>query len=140
MGLEALSREKLQDISMIDLAYEVLASEKQPLTFMDVVEKVKEMKDVPEGEYEEQIARLYTNMNLDGRFVGIGEKHWGLRGWYPFDQKEEDIEVPAPKPKKKRREDDEDLEDVYEDEDEYEDEDYTEDEEEDYDVDDEYNE
>lgn len=110
--------EAQRNMAMIDLAREILESEKQPLPFQKIVDQLNDVKPPAKEEYEEQIARLYTNLNLDGRFISIGESHWGLRGWYPFDQKEEDIDLPKPKRKRKKKKDEEDLEDEEEDEDE----------------------
>lgn len=94
LSIETLSHEQLQQLALVDLAFEILREEKQPLAFGDLIEKIKEYKDIAKDEYEERIARFYTNLNLDGRFISIGENYWGLRGWYPVDQKKEDIEVP----------------------------------------------
>ncbi|HEX6922348.1 MAG TPA: DNA-directed RNA polymerase subunit delta [Bacillales bacterium] len=142
MGAEAKSRDELKEMSMVDLAYEILKTEKQPLAFQEIAEQIKEVKQPAPQELEERMARFYTNLNLDGRFLFIGENHWGLRGWYPFDQSKEDIEVPKKKRKKKKKllddyEEDEDYEgnDIDDEDDEdYSDEDYSE---EDYDEDDE---
>lgn len=140
MGLETISRKEQQEMSMVDLALEILKSAKQPLPFQDIVDQLRGIKELPEEEIEERIARFYTNMNLDGRFISVAENHWGLRSWYPFDQKEEDIEVPKAKRKKKKQDEDEDEyeDEVYDDEDDEEDDDYEEDVEdyEDYDEDD----
>lgn len=134
MGLEAISKEEQKGLSMVDLAFELLRAEKQPLPLQEIIEQIKKAKNIPEDELEEQIARFYTNLNLDGRFMFIGENHWGLKGWYPFDQTKEDIEIPEPKRKKKKKKDD----DYAEEEDDYE-EDYDDayDEDEDYEEDDE---
>lgn len=103
MAAKTLSREEHKKMAMIDLAHEILKTEKQPLPFQNIVDRIKDMRPISKGDYEEHVARLYANMNLDGRFLSIGEAHWGLRGWYPFDQKEDDIEVPKPKRKRKRK-------------------------------------
>jgi DNA-directed RNA polymerase subunit delta len=135
MGLK-VSKEQKNALSMVDLAHEILRAEKQPMPFQELSDQIKEAKAFPEEDLEEQIARFYTNMNLDGRFKFIGENHWGLRKWYPFDQQKEDIEIPAPKRKKKKKKakKEEDFED-YEDEnsDDFDEEDYEDFDEEDYD-------
>lgn len=98
--------------STIDLAYEILKKENQPLPFQDIADQISDIKPRHE-DYKEHVARLYTNMNLDGRFISIGEVHWALRSWYPFDQKEADIELPDldHDPKKDWSEDPEDADD-----------------------------
>lgn len=99
MATQTKIPEEQRHMAMIDLAHEILKTEKQPLPFQNIVDQVKDVKPPAKEEYEEQIARLYTNLNLDGRFLSIGENHWGLRSWYPFDQKPEDVEIPKPKSK-----------------------------------------
>lgn len=122
------------EMSMIDMAYETLKAKKQPLPFQNLVAQINDVKPPATEEYDEQIARLYTNMSLDGRFLNIGENFWGLRGWYPFDQKEEDIELPnlEREPIKKKDDDEDEIdeddrdeaeEDVYDEIDDVEDED-----------------
>ncbi|HET7658416.1 MAG TPA: DNA-directed RNA polymerase subunit delta [Bacillales bacterium] len=135
MATKAKSRDELKEMSMLELACEILKTEKQPLPFQEIVEQIKDVKQLDSEGSEEHIARLYTNVNLDGRFIFIGENHWGLREWYPFDQSKEDIEIPKPKRKRKKKKQelyDEDEDEGYEDdaEDDYEDydeEDYEED-------------
>lgn len=151
MGLEAFSKEEQKGLSMVDLAFELLQAEKQPLPLQDFIEQIKKSKQISEEEFEEQIARFYTNLNLDGRFMFIGENHWGLKEWYPFDQTKEDIEIPKPKRRKRKKKkpveddyeeayDEDDEEAFDEDNDDYDedDEDYEEDDDEEADEDDDY--
>lgn len=120
MGMEAVSQ---KNMSMVDLAYEMLKTEKQPLPLQELIDRIREIKQFSDEDLEDQIARFYTNMNLDGRFMFIGENHWGLKKWYPFDQSKEDIEIPEPKRKrKKKKAKEEDFDDSYEEEEDYEDE------------------
>lgn len=32
------------------------------------------------------IAQLYTEINIDGRFICVGKSLWGLKRWYPTEQ------------------------------------------------------
>ncbi|HET7657442.1 MAG TPA: DNA-directed RNA polymerase subunit delta [Bacillales bacterium] len=124
MGSNALKQEELRELSMVDLAFEILKTEKQPLPLQEMINRIVETKKFADGEVEEQISRFYTNLNLDGRFIFIGENHWGLKNWYPFDQTKDDIEIPTPKRKKKKKvEDEDDYVDEFEDDEDYLDED-----------------
>lgn len=105
---DSLKKEK----SMVDLAYEILQEEKQPLPFRDIVTKTNEIKQWAEEDYEEQIARLYTNLNIDGRFLPLQDNHWALKAWYPVGQQEEEIVIS--RKKKKSFADDEELDDLSE--------------------------
>lgn len=60
-------------------------------------------------EIRERLAQFYTDLNVDGSFISLGDNTWGLRAWYPFEsideatvgENEEDEE--DDRPKKKRR-------------------------------------
>ncbi|TCP23007.1 DNA-directed RNA polymerase subunit delta [Scopulibacillus darangshiensis] len=99
-----------QDLSekkpMLEKVFEALQSNKQPKTFYELADQVF-TEDITDEEKAEELARLYTNMNIDGRFLSIGDNFWGLKRWYPIEQREEDVAVTlAPKRKKKKQEDD----------------------------------
>lgn len=103
MANKSIAADEKTHRSMVDIAYDVLAKEKKPLSFRDIMKKVNEIKKLGKQEYEEQIARLYTNINLDGRFLSVGESQWGLKDWYPVDEQAEEIAAPAKRKKKKRK-------------------------------------
>jgi DNA-directed RNA polymerase subunit delta len=110
---------------MIELAYEIMASKKQPLAFKEMVEEIGRLLDLTEEELRARMSQFYTDLNIDGRFLTIGENKWGLRSWYPYDQIEEEIVQPVKakkKGKKKVADEDEDFD--LEDFDEVEDEEY----------------
>ncbi|HET7626983.1 MAG TPA: DNA-directed RNA polymerase subunit delta [Bacillales bacterium] len=110
MGLN-VSKEMKKELSMVDLAFEILKAEKQPLPFQELADQIKKAKAFSKEDAAEHIARFYTNMNVDGRFKFIGENHWGLKQWYPFDQNKDDIEIPKPKRKRKKKKEPKVLED-----------------------------
>lgn len=135
MGSSAVKKEEWKNLSMVDLTFEILKAEKQPLPLQEIIHQVKETKQLSGEKAEEHIARFYTNLNLDGRFMFIGENHWGLKNWYPFDQTKDEIEIPKKKKKRKKKkkvEDEDDYVDEFE-----EDEDYFDDEDDYDDLDDE---
>jgi len=122
MGSSAVKKEEWKNLSMVDLAFEILKAEKQPLPLQEMINQLKETKQLTDEEAEEYIARFYTNLNLDGRFIFIGENHWGLKNWYPFDQTKDEIEIPKKKKKRKKKkkvEDEEEYAEEYEDDEDY---------------------
>ncbi|MFD1735147.1 DNA-directed RNA polymerase subunit delta [Bacillus salitolerans] len=111
MSIDTYSPEELKELSMIELAYELMASKKQPLAFKDLIHEIAQILELTDEELKARMPQFYTDLNIDGRFLSLGENRWGLRSWYPYDQIEEEV-IPAAKPKKKRAkktEEDDDL-------------------------------
>ncbi|MET3684166.1 DNA-directed RNA polymerase subunit delta [Alkalibacillus flavidus] len=103
MSLEKYTKEEIQEISMIDLAYEIMVGENQAKNFQDIYQLVAEAKGFSQEEKEQFISQFYTDLNVDGRFLSVGSNLWGLKHWYPFDQTVEDAFVAEEKPKKKKQ-------------------------------------
>ncbi len=101
---------------MLEKFFDQLEGAKQPKTFYDIANQIMDHSKDDE-EKGEILARLYTNIILDGRFLSVGDNFWGLKRWYPIEQREEDVAMTlAPKRKKKKSDDefddyDDDLED-----------------------------
>lgn len=89
VGLEKYSDEKIQKMSMIELANIILADEKKELNFLDLFAKVAEHKGFTQEQQDDLLARFYTDLNVDGRFTTLGSNIWGLKRWYPVDQTSE---------------------------------------------------
>lgn len=120
MNLEQYSPEELKELSMIELAHAIMENKKQAIAFSEIFNEVAEILGLSQEQVAAKISQFYTDLNIDGRFICIGEGRWGLRSWYPYEQIEEEV-LPQPKPKKKRKGlEDNDLDEfVAEDEDDY---------------------
>lgn len=106
-----LSNEEIQEMSLVEIAYELMKQEKQPFLFHDLVKRAAEIKGISKEVVAERISYLYTDLNVDGRFISLGENRWGLRTWYPYEQAEEEVTQTVKRKKSKRVDDDEeDLE------------------------------
>ncbi|OIK16083.1 DNA-directed RNA polymerase subunit delta [Bacillus sp. MUM 116] len=113
MSLAQYSKEELKELSLIEMAYEFLNNSKQPISFHELVKEISAAAGVSEEEMRSKLAQFYTDINIDGRFLSLGENRWGLRVWYPVDTQEEEV-VTAVKPKKKKAKkvvDEEELDD-----------------------------
>ena len=65
----------------MDIAYDVLRDHNQPLLVHDLIERVLEhMQQEPEAR---RMAQIYSDINLDVRFVYLRDGKWGLRDWAP---------------------------------------------------------
>jgi DNA-directed RNA polymerase subunit delta len=56
------------------------------MLYRDIMGEVAKLKGFTDEEIEKYIAQLYTEINIDGRFVCVGRGLWGLREWYPTEQ------------------------------------------------------
>jgi len=115
LSLKQLTDEQIKEMAMVEVAYELFEESKKPYVFSELVEEIRGLLGLTQQQVEDKIAQFYTDINIDGRFICVGENMWGLRTWYPYEQIEEEI-VPVAKPKKKKAkktDDDEDLDDVY---------------------------
>jgi DNA-directed RNA polymerase subunit delta len=101
---------------MIELAYEsLIEKDKQAVPFQDLLNEIVSAAGFSDKVVKSRIAQFYTDLNIDGRFLCLGDNRWGIRDWYPVEQSEEDTITPI-KPKKKKAkkvvdEDDLDVED-----------------------------
>ncbi|ABS24047.1 DNA-directed RNA polymerase subunit delta [Bacillus cytotoxicus] len=119
MDFKQYSPEELQEFSMIEVVHSVLEDKKQATSFQDLVQEVAQVLGLSQEQVNARIAQFYTDLNIDGRFINLGENRWGLRTWYPYEQIDEEI-LPQPKAKKKRKvEEDDDFDDYIEDEDDF---------------------
>lgn len=73
--------------SMLDVAYELLISRQEPVSFKDIWARV--LEELPKTTAD-RISRFYTNLTLDGRFVALGGNMWDLRINYTYKQLYED--------------------------------------------------
>jgi DNA-directed RNA polymerase subunit delta len=101
LSLSQYSKEELQEMSLIEVAFEILKEKKQAITFQEMMAEIKSILELDEADVNEKMVQFYTDINIDGRFMSQGEGRWGLRVWYPVDQIEED-NVTTVKPKKKK--------------------------------------
>jgi DNA-directed RNA polymerase subunit delta len=101
MGLEQYSPEELKEMSMLEVAYLVFQGKSQAITFRELLDEVVSILELSKAEVNDKVAQFYTDINVDGRFMCIGEAGWGLRSWYPYDQIDEEVTTPI-KPKKKK--------------------------------------
>ncbi|WP_201714489.1 DNA-directed RNA polymerase subunit delta [Rossellomorea arthrocnemi] len=110
MSLKQLSKEELRQTSFIELAHEILVEKKQAMAFEEIVKEIKGLLGISDKEVRKRLLQFYTDLNIDGRYIAMGDNRWGLREWYPVDQIEEET-VPTMKSskKKKAKKKDEDL-------------------------------
>lgn len=91
MELQAFKGENLNELSMVEVAYAILEETSDVHEFTNLLIKIQDYLNLSESELEEKMARFYTDLNIDGRFISLGENRWGLRAWYAIDAIDEEI-------------------------------------------------
>ncbi len=113
MNIRELTKEELLEESFVDLTYAVLEETKETKTFAELVAELQALIGLSEEEMKTHLAQYYTDMNIDGRFLILGENRWGLREWYPVEQiEEESAPTVKARKKKKTKATDEDFDDL----------------------------
>ncbi|REJ12146.1 MAG: DNA-directed RNA polymerase subunit delta [Paenibacillaceae bacterium] len=111
-----LDPERIEEMPMVDLAFEILKTANEPMYYRDLIQEIGRIRGFSEEKINEVIAQIYTEINIDGRFACVGSNVWGLKRWYPVDRSE-DPSLGASRPRI-INDDDEEEEDLYGDEEE----------------------
>ena len=113
LKIRELSREELIEESFVDLTYAMLQETHETKTYPELVTEIENLLGLSKEEMKARLVQFYTDMNIDGRFLILGENRWGLREWYPVEQIEEES-APTVKARKKKAKvaDDEDFDDM----------------------------
>lgn len=69
--------------SDIDIVYEILQQQQQPMYFKELITKSLEAKAGVNKASAHAIAEVHTQINMDSRFVHMGKGMWGLAEWSP---------------------------------------------------------
>ena len=59
--------------------------------FSDLVNQIQNYLGKSDSEIRDQLAQFYTDLNIDGSFISLGDNRWGLRSWYPIDSIDEEV-------------------------------------------------
>lgn len=105
-----ISPERLREMPMVDLAFEVLKSTNSPMYYRDLIMEIARLRGLSADQINEVIAQVYTEINIDGRFACVGSNVWGLKRWYPVDKNEGDPVGNAKRPRIINDDDDDDEE------------------------------
>lgn len=70
-------------MSEADLAHAILKDNGSPIYFNELFEQVMAIKPVMGTDKARRMAGIHTELNLDSRFIYVGQGVWGLREWMP---------------------------------------------------------
>lgn len=121
MQVVELNQFKGQDrneLAMVDVAHAILQTTGEIKDFNDLLAEVADYLGLSDAALEEDMVQFYTDLNVDGRFISLGDNRWGLRSWYPIDAIDEEIthdnDEADEKPRRRKKRhgfDDEDFDD-----------------------------
>lgn len=73
----------------IEIAFNILESHNEPITFYELWKQVVEVKEFSEEEAAANVSKFFTALTLDGRFVNLGGNIIQLRTRVTSDKLEE---------------------------------------------------
>lgn len=85
MKLRQFEGERKDEIAMIRVAKAVLLEKGEVMDFNGIVREVADFLEISKKEMDNHVVQFYTDLNVDGEFISLGENKWGLRSWYPVD-------------------------------------------------------
>lgn len=86
-----LDPERMKEMPMVDLAFEVLKAANSPYYYRDLMMEIAKIRGLTEDGINQFIAQVYTEINIDGRFACVGNNTWGLKRWYPVERSEDPV-------------------------------------------------
>jgi DNA-directed RNA polymerase subunit delta len=112
LKIRELSQDELVEESFVDLTYAILEETHETKTYPEIVAEIENLLGLSKEDMKARLAQFYTDMNIDGRFLILGENRWGLREWYPVEQIEEESAPTVKVRKKKAKVADDDFDDL----------------------------
>ncbi|MEG0497716.1 MAG: DNA-directed RNA polymerase subunit delta [Carnobacterium sp.] len=107
MEFERFEGQNKSELSMIEVAYAILDQQGEVLDFETLLKEIKDYLGFTAEKIKKNTSQFYTDLNINGSFISLGENRWGLRSWYPIDFIDEEVtqgnEDEAPKRKKRKK-------------------------------------
>ncbi len=79
------------ELSMIEVAHAILENKGDVMDFTDLTNQIQTYLAKSDSDIRESLAQFYTELNIDGSFISLGENRWGLRSWYAIDSVDEEV-------------------------------------------------
>ncbi len=79
------------ELSMIEVAHAILEQRGDVMDFSDLANQIQNYLGKSDSEIRDSLAQFYTDLNIDGSFISLGDNRWGLRSWYAVDSIDEEV-------------------------------------------------
>lgn len=76
---------------MIEVAHAILEEKGDVMDFSDLVNEIQNYLGKSDSAIRDALAQFYTDLNIDGSFISLGDNRWGLRSWYAIDSIDEEV-------------------------------------------------
>ncbi|MEJ6348058.1 MULTISPECIES: DNA-directed RNA polymerase subunit delta [Holzapfeliella] len=94
MKLDVFNGQNVEELSMIEVAHAILEQRGEKMAFADLVNEIQRFLNKSDEVIREDLPQFYTDLNIDGSFISLGENVWALRSWYPYDSVDEEVNHP----------------------------------------------
>lgn len=91
MSPQQLPKNPQRELSFIEAANNILLEKKEVTPFSELLDTIAKQLNLTQDEVRARMVQFYTDLNIDGRFIPLGDNRWGLRSWYPVDQVEDEM-------------------------------------------------
>lgn len=91
MKIKAFEGQKVEELSMIEVAHALLEENGKEMSFAEILNAVQTYLSKSDDEIKANVARFYTEINTDGSFIPLGNNTWALRSWYAIDEIDEEV-------------------------------------------------
>lgn len=106
LKLDVFADANKAELSMIEVAHAILNEKGDTMPFVDIANEIQTYLGKSDEEIRERLPQFYTDLNVDGSFISLGDNVWGLRAWYPYDSVDEEVNHPEDEdetPRRKKR-------------------------------------
>jgi len=95
LELEVFAGQEKSELSMIEVARAILEARGRDheMYFNDLVNEIQNYLEKSNSEIRDALPLFYTELNVDGSFIPLGDNKWGLRSWYAIDEIDEKLLV-----------------------------------------------
>lgn len=93
MELKQFENTPREELSMIEVAKAILMERdvEDVIELNELLNEIQSYLGRSDSEMREALPQFYTDLNIDGSFISLGDNRWGLRSWYPIDSIDEEV-------------------------------------------------
>lgn len=79
MKVKKMSKDEIEALSYLDIAYEIINQGKETRTTVDLFKEICSLLELSDEQYESLIGDFYTSLTVDKRFLLLDTGKWDLK-------------------------------------------------------------